>query len=82
MAEHPVAKTLRGLADALSGAPPRLKIAFTALGSEFSTDVLLSAAEQVADRLLPVIIGPKPIPGFPGIRRMNWRRRIESWSNC
>ncbi|EHG6165060.1 glycine/sarcosine/betaine reductase complex component C subunit alpha [Escherichia fergusonii] len=65
MAEHPVAKTLRGLADALSGAPPRLKIAFTALGSEFSTDVLLSAAEQVADRLLPVIIGPKPIPGFP-----------------
>lgn len=35
MAEHPVAKTLRGLADALSGAPPRLKIAFTALEVSF-----------------------------------------------
>lgn len=65
MADYPIAQALRGMADALSGAPPRPKIAFTALGSELPVEALLAAAEQVTNRLIPIVIGPVGLPGFP-----------------
>ncbi|WP_000785573.1 glycine/sarcosine/betaine reductase complex component C subunit alpha [Escherichia coli] len=65
MADSPVSRTLRSLADALNGRPPRTKIAFTALGSEFPVSMLLDAVTRVTDVVLPVIIGPQGLEGFP-----------------
>lgn len=65
VSDYPIAQALRGMADALCGAPPRPKIAFTALGSELPVEALLAAAEQVTDRLIPIVIGPVGLSGFP-----------------
>lgn len=65
MADSSIARMLRGLADSLNGAPPRPKIAFTALGSELPLPMLLHAAMQVSDTVIPVIIGPQGLAGFP-----------------
>lgn len=51
--------------NAFGNAALRPRIAFTALGSELPVDVLLAAAEQAADALIPVIIGPVGLPGYP-----------------
>lgn len=65
VAEHSIAQALRGMADALVGESERPKIAFTALGSELPVEVLLEAAKQATEQLIPVIIGPVGLPGSP-----------------
>lgn len=65
MADNPTSRILRDLANTLSGAHAQPKIAFTALGSELPDNQLLGAAAQTTESLLPVIIGPRGLDGYP-----------------
>lgn len=66
MPEQTIAPALRELADRLSAtSAPRPAIAFTALGSELPARELLQAAGAVTEQLIPVIIGPEPLDGYP-----------------
>ncbi|MFD1802539.1 glycine/sarcosine/betaine reductase complex component C subunit alpha [Mixta tenebrionis] len=65
MAELLMAQALRDIADRLDGEPARPRIAFTALGSELPVEQLLQAANQAAGQLIPVIIGPVGLTGYP-----------------
>lgn len=65
MVDNLTARMLHGLADILSGAPVRPRIALTAMGSELPDEQLLWAAAQATDCLLPVIIGPLGLEGYP-----------------
>lgn len=66
MPEQTIAPALRELANRLSAtSAPRPEIAFTALGSELPARELLQAAGAVTEQLIPVIIGPEPLDGYP-----------------